>query len=316
MAQATGSNAQIIIGEESTYGTAATSGYLMKMATYGESVGASKEELISNSINASRSIQSTKAGNEDGGGSIPFELNTEGPGFIWHHLLGGTVGTTGAGPYTHVIKRGALPTSFTYEKGFTDLGTAAYHLYTGCRIESAQVSITTEGLIAGTLEIKTKGAPTTSGSSFDGTPTDNGHTVLHHADVTAMNEGGSSVTALGIEFSITNNLDAGRFTVGSATRGSLPEGKGEASGTLTIPFENETLFNKWLNATASSIDVTITNGTSSLKFDFPNVSYNGDAAPKIETAQGLVVALPFRAIYDVTDASDVVITLINGEATI
>lgn len=314
MAQASGSNAQIIYGEESTYGTAATSGIYWKGATYGEGFGGSTEELQSNAINASRAIQDTKAGNVSVGGSIPFELSCVGLGTILKHLMGSNA-TTGAGPtYTHTMKRGALPVGLTIEKGFTDI--TQFELFTGCRIQSMALSLNPEGLVTGTMDFVGK-AQSASGSSFDGTPTDLGHTVIAHHEATTVEEGGSAETLLGFEINISNNLDTSKRAVGSQYIASLPEGKGECTGTVIFQFEDLTYYNKWLNNTATSLDITLTDSSSNtIRFYMPNVKYTGDGSPKIESPQGVVIALNWRAIYDVTEATDVEIVLVNTEATI
>ena len=87
-------------------------------------------------------------------------------------------------------------------------------------------------------------------------------------------------------------------------------------GNVTLMFENLTAFNKFQDETASDLKVTFTNGANSLEFFYPNVRYIGDAVPKIANAQGVVVPLKFRAVYDESEATAVRITLINTEATI
>lgn len=315
MAQASGSNTQIIYGEESTYGTAATVGIYWKGATYGESFGGSTEELQSNAINASRSVQDTKAGNITVGGSIPFELSCVGMGTILKHLMG-TNATTGpvGSDYTHTMKRGALPTGLTIEKGYTDI--SQYEEFVGCKIDSMALSLNPEGLVTGTFEFSGK-SQSASGASFDASPTDLGHTVIAHHEATTVEEGGGAAVLLGFELNITNNLDKGKYQVGSQYIASLPEGKGECTGTVTFMFEDLTYYNKWLNNTATSLDITLTDTDgNTIQFYMPNVKYTGDGSPKIESPQGIVIALNWRAIYDVTEATDVKIVLVNTEATI
>lgn len=313
MVQAIGANAFLSYVEESTWGTTpgSPSMVLLKAATYGETLSANMEELRSNSINSNRAVESVRGGNFDVGGGIPFEAALLGFGTILKHALG-DVTTTGAGPYTHVIKRGTLPAGLTIEKGFDDIN--QYFVYTGCKVNSIDFNVASSGLVTGTLNILGKQV-SASGTSL-GTPSSSTHTPIVHHEATAVNEGGSSATILNLTCSITNNIQADRYNVGSRYRAAAQEGKGDATGTVTFLFEDLTLYNKWLNETESSLDITFTQGSSSLKLDFPSVYYTGQAGPTIETDQGVVIALNFRAVYDATDASDVVATLINTEATI
>jgi hypothetical protein len=316
MTQATGSNAQIIWGEESTYGTPPLgAGTLFQSATYGESLSGNIEELRSNAISNTRAVQGVKPGNINCAGSIPFELSSLGMGTLFKHLMGGTPITTGTGPYTHSIKRGALPVGLSIEKGFTDI--TQYDLYLGSRIQSCNISAAPEGLVTGAFEFVSK-SHSYSGTSFDATPTELGHGMIAHHEATIVEEGGSAVTLLGLDFNITNNLDTSRRGIGSQTIASLPEGLGEITGTITFLFEDLTYINKWVNGTESEIEVAFGDGSgNTIGFYFPRVVYTGEGAPKIETAQGLVTVLNWRAIYDgVTHLTDCRINLNNGEATI
>lgn len=312
MVQAIGANAFLSFVEESTWGTTpgSPSMQLLKAATYGETLSANMEELRSNSINGNRAVEYVRGGNFDVGGGIPFELPLLGFATILKHVLGDNA-TTGAGPYTHTIKRGTLPAGLTIEKGFSDI--SQYFVYTGVKINSMDFTISNSGLVTGTLNVLGKDV-SASGTSL-GTPSSTTHTPIVHHEA-AVNEGGASATVLGITGTITNNLKADDYNVGSRYRAALGEGKGDITGTVTFLFEDLTYFNKWLNETATSLDVAFTVSGGSLVIDFPNVRYTGQASPAIETDQGLVVAMNFRAIYDNTDLSDVVITVTNSEATI
>lgn len=313
MVQAIGANAYLSYVEESTWGTTpgSPSMVLLKAATYGETLSANMEELRSNSINGNRAVEYVRGGNFDIGGGIPFEASLLGFGTILKHALGDNT-TTGAGPYTHTIKRGTLPAGLSIEKGFSDI--SQYFVYTGVKVNSIDFNVQASGLVTGTLNVLGKSV-SASGTSL-GTPSSSTHTPIVHHEATAVNEGGSSATILNLTCSITNNLKSDDYNVGSRYRAALQEGKGDTTGTVTFLFENLTLYNKWLNETNSSLDVTFTQGSSSLKLDFPSIYYTGQAGPVIETDQGLVVAQNFRAVYDSGEASDVVATLINTEATI
>lgn len=314
MPEASGANAYIAYGEETTYNQTpgSPSLTLLKGATYGEGLGGSVAEVRSNAISNIRDIQDVKGGNVDTGGSIPFELAMN-DGRLLKHVLGDTVVTTGTGPYTHTIKRGALPVSLFIEKGFQDIG--QFVVYNGVRIESMQLNVQPEGLIAGSIEVR--GATITRDTvSLDATPTDLGHNAIIHHEADLVEEGGVAMELLGLEFTITNNLDTEKYRVGSRFRRSMPEGVGECTGTVTFAFEDETQFEKWINETASSLKFRFTQGANSITFYFPNVKYTGDGVPKIETDKGIVTALPFRAIHDGTENSDVVITLVNTQAAL
>lgn len=312
MTQAIGALGRIAYVEESVWGTTPGSPQLklIKAGLYGESLSASIEELMSNAVNGSRAVENVIQGNIDVKGAVPIELPLLGIGTLLKHALG-TVNTSGAGPYTHVIKRGALPAGLTLEKGFTDIG--QYIVFTGCRIDKLSLSVSPQGLVTGSLDIIGKDF-SASGTPLDASVDTVVHTPFVHHQAT-FEEGGSAATLLNLNLNLTNGLEPVRV-IGSRTIGALPEGKGEITGDITVMFENLTLFNKWKNGTATSLKATFTSGAHSIEFYLPSVRYNGEAVPKIASDRGVVVPLSFRAIYDSGEATDLKVTLVNTEATI
>jgi hypothetical protein len=67
------------------------------------------------------------------------------------------------------------------------------------------------------------------------------------------------------------------------------------------------MYNKFVNGTASSIDVKLDDGTNTYQFFFPNVKYTG-ATKTINGNGPISLSMPFKALYDATTTSHVVIT--------
>lgn len=312
MAQAKGALGYLAYIPEVTWNTTPSTPSMIqiKAATYGESLGMEIDEHLSSSINANRSVETVRGGNKHFRGTVPLEFAALGLGPLLKAAIG-PVTTSGAGPYTHVIKRGALAPGMTIEKGFTDI--AQYFVFTGCKPNKLAGSVQPSGIFTGSMDV-IGGGMSASGTPLDATLTTSTHTpFMEHEAV--VEEGGSGVTVLGFDFEINNNLDE-VLAVGQRGPAAITEGKGDCMGNVTLMFENLTAFNKFLNETASELKVTFTNGANSLEFYFPEVRYMGDAVPKIASPQGVIVPLKFRAIYDTSVASDVRVTLINTEATI
>lgn len=312
MAQAKGALGYLAFVPEVTWNSTPGSPAMiqLKAGVYGESMGMEIDEHISNSINAIRAVETVRGGNKHFKGSVPIEFAALGLATVLKHALG-PVSTSGAGPYVHTIKRGALAAGMTLEKGFTDI--AQYFVFTGAKPEKLAGSVSPSGMFTGSLDF-IAGGMTASGTPLDATLTTSVHTPFmeHEAVVT---EGGGAVTVLAFDFEITNKLDE-VLAVGQRGPAAVTEGMGECTGNVTMMFENLTAFNKFLNETASELKIIFTNGANILEFYFPEVRYIGDAVPKIATSQGVVVPLKFRAIYDTSELTDVKITFTNTETTI
>lgn len=104
-----------------------------------------------------------------------------------------------------------------------------------------------------------------------------------------------------LSWSITNNLRA-RLQVGTLGAISLGKGTIGASGTLQAYFEDETVIDKYLNFTASSLALTY-NDADSNKYvvEFPQVKYTDGARVAGGQNQDIIADMSFTAYRDATE---------------
>ncbi|GAA5787301.1 phage tail tube protein [Chitiniphilus shinanonensis] len=311
MAQAKGANAYIAYCEEDTWGTTPASPTMrqLKALTYGESFGSTVEEVVSNAVNGSRVVESVRGGNIDVAGELPIELPLLGIGTLLKHAIGKAV-TTGAGPYTHTLTRGPLPAGLTIEKAFPDLG--RFLRFRGFRVGRLSLQVGNQGLITGSIQGTAKDE--TSATVSLGNPTGAQHVPFMHHEA-SLKEAGSEARVASFSLELTNELEAVR-PAGSRVVTALNEGKGHCTGAITYLFDSDAHYQKWLTEQPTRLQLTLTSTDGSIEFDLPNVVYTGDATPKISTAQGLVVALKWRAVKDSVSGSDLIVRLVNSEATV
>jgi hypothetical protein len=153
-----------------------------------------------------------------------------------------------------------------------------------------------------------------SGTSVDATKTASSANAPFDAYSGALeigNAGGSlsaSAIITGIDFTINNSL-APTFVVGSASTPQLEYGMASVEGTITAYFEDAALINRFINETESAIEVTVDDptGASDYTFLFPRVKING-ADVGVDGPTSRIITLPFVALYDTTEASNIVLT--------
>lgn len=313
MPQAKGSAARFAYVPEVVWGTT-PGGPAMKQlaaAVYGESLGGSMGEIESNAIRATRGRQEIRGGDFNVSGSIPFELAPLGIASILKAALGANV-TTGAGPYVHTMKRGAAIPSLAVEKGFVDL--AKYFVFNGVKVDKMSMNINGENsLVTGALDVIGKSFAVPAGAQL-GVPTIPVHTPFTEFEA-AITEGGGAVQLLNFGMSMTNDLErvagiGSRFAVG------LNEGNGTCDINMTLLFDTDALVLKWMNETQTQCQVTMASGATSIALLFPALKYFGDSIPKIATPQGIVVELAGKCKYDVTEATDIKVTVTNTETVV
>lgn len=313
MTQAKGASARFSYVAEVTRNTTPGTPSMKKLAAavYGETLGPKIGNVMSRAIRGTRGRSVPRAGEIRVDGTVPFELAPLGLASLLKQALGSAANPSGSDPYTHVIKRGALPAGITIEKGFTDLG--RYFVHTGCLVNGMSLNISAEdSLVTGAFDFIGMGH-STSGSSL-GSPSSVVHNPFTEFEC-EIEEGGSAVTLLNFAMQYQNEVER-VGAIGTRYAVGLNEGEGTLDYTATLMFENMTHVDKWLNETVTSMQVTMSDGTSSIAMLLPKAKYFGDSAPKIATPQGIVVELSGMAYYDTSEATDLKITVVNSEATI
>ncbi len=308
MTQATGSNSQLLIVKEAIFGvTPSTPNYaLLNSAVYGESINSSSEELVSNQINSKRSIQRTRNGMFKGSGSIPIEFGNDSTDLLLEGIAGSKSGAgTSVSPY--VFKRGSSLPSFSIEKGFKDIG--QYFTFTGNVFNQLDLNFEAGQNISGTVSTISKGEVTNAQTSADASPS-----VVSFENLTGIDTNVYINNVLAnvpsINFSITNGATE-QAVLGSKFAKSINAGTGETTGSITVLFEDESIFDAWLNESISTIKIECIYNSKSIVFEFNSVKYNAAGVPNIETAEGVLYTLNWRAVYNATDDSDFKITMIN-----
>jgi len=305
--------ASVMIGIESAFKTIATDGFIMPVNSSG--VKGSKNQTSPATIRGNLNPVEPFDGNWSVGGQIVVPVDSI-AFWYWLQLAFGTPVTTGASsPYTHTYKAGNGRPSFTLEHRFTELGTAKYFQYTGCKISSMSISAGSDGELIATFDV-IGAVETIASTSFDASPTTLSLARLKNSHLT-LKEGGSAIAnAKMVDFNINFNLDTRNYVIaGGGVLGSLPDGVYSVTGNMNALFEDTALLAKAIAGTESSIELTFTGAaTSILVIDFNELKYSPNS-PGIDGPQGIAISLPFSAYYD-NDASatSVLVTLTNAEA--
>ena len=299
-----GSAVKVAVYDEVTYKskTSVTKGML---AYYTEcSVAASRNDVQPNTISPDRSRPKAGAGNVDVSGNLNVEMAPEHVGFYLRHVLGAPVTTGASAPYTHTFRPKALPVGLIVEKDWTGAGISSkVEQFLGCRVSQATIDIPQEG--AATLSLQVQGANYTIGTApIDASLGDTGHTGWFAPDCAVLLAGSPVTNVKSVQFTINNNLDGGRYTLGtSGERVDLPEGFADVTGQVTAIVDT-TLFSAYIDKAAARTDtpleVTLTFGAGtgasagneklSLKLDHATIAL---ATPPINSPGGTEVTFTF-----------------------
>lgn len=293
--QATGAQAQIVIDEETTYGSDPGTPDAFVIPFVNENLQLVQNFVGRQTITSARTERAPRLGKKDVSGGILVELNNHNHAYLLKHLMG-TVNTTGT--YDHEMKIGDLPIGLVIEKAFTDLDTPEYFKYNGCRINRALFTFPVEGIVTARFDVV--GAKETVGTSpLDATPTSDTDEVFDEFDATIEEGGASIATVVAAEIEVINNLDPNGYVYGGAgIRTQLREGMAGVSGKLTAIFDAVTLYNKAVNSTETKLSISLDrDANNAILFEINEMIYEPHA-PAIDGPNGITVELPFHAYYD------------------
>ena len=304
MAFSQGSRAGLSYVVESTFGTTPGTPALIQLPYTTQSLNLSKERVTGTDIQPDRMLRVDRHGNRTAAGDIVADLRKGDYDAFLESAFMNTFST-------NVLKIGSTIKSFSIEDAATDI--AEFRLFKGMAVSSLAVSIRPNQMVTGTFSMVGKDM-SISGSSVDPTKTASSGNAPFDAYSGALSIGdaGGSLTAAaivtGIDFTINNAL-APTFVVGASTTPQLEFGMATVEGTITAYYEDDSLINRFLNETETALQVVVDDPTGSSDYTwlFPRVKINGADVP-VDNPTSRIITLPFVALYDSTEATNIKLT--------
>jgi hypothetical protein len=299
-----GSRAGLSYVAESTFGTTPGSPSLIQLPYTTQSLNLTKERVTGTDIQPDRMLRVDRHGNRSAAGDIVADLRKADFDPFLESAFFNTFST-------NVLKVGTTPKFFSIEDAATDI--TQFRLFTGMSVSSLAVSIRPNQMVTGTFSMVGKDM-TISGTSVDAVktaPSGNAPFDAYSGALSIGDAGGTlSAAAIvtGIDFTINNAL-APTFVVGSASTPQLEYGMATVEGTITAYFEDASLINRFLSETETALQVVVDDptGSSDYTFLFPRVKINGADVP-VDNPTSRIITLPFVALFDTTEATNLKLT--------
>ena len=301
MAFAQGSRSRLAFGVESTFGTAATSYTNLPFNTH--SLNLSKDRVAGNEIQPDRMPRVDRHGNRSVAGDITVDLRDT----AYDDLIESAMLSTFS---TGVIKVGTTPKFLTLEDYAGDIDQA--RLFTGCAVSTMGISMAPNQMVTATFgmvgkDMTVSATEKTVAAAGVAEPFDAYSGDLKVADVDGIGAASALSIITGVDFTVTNSF-APTFVVGDDSAPALEFGRAEIEGSITAYFEDATLVNRFLNETESAIEVSVADpSANTMTFLFPRVKFNAADIP-VDGPTSRVVTLPFVALYDDTELTNLKIT--------
>jgi len=263
MGRARGSNAEMALVFESTYGTTPDSGFFRTPFTSAD-IGPSQGQIADETLGLGRDPQAPTLDVVEVGGSVdvPMDLNNTGR---WLKALLGAPTTSGAGPYTHVYTSGAtaaLP-SLSVEMGFPEV--PYFEMIEGIKVGSWAVNMARgQGQnLTGRFEMTGKGY-TGDTTTNAGTPTEMAIERFSHFQGGVSRDDTALADVISCNFTYSNGLDPLNVIAPDGEIGGIDEGVASLTGQMVVRFSSTALITQAAAGTAMDLDLswTIASGKS------------------------------------------------------
>ncbi len=205
------------------------------------------------------------------------------------------------------IRNGTTRGSFTVEKEFTDI--TQFEVYNGVIPGTLDLSIESDSIVTGTFT--TLGLTHTLQQVTAGTGTvtaANTNDVMNAvSNVLKVVEGGSVLSdcVQSADFTLNDNL-RGIKCVGVLGNNDVGVGRVEVTGSMTVYFANNTIYDKFTNVSTSSLSFIIEDGAgNAYAITFPKIKYTALSAVAGGTDQDVVLDLEFQALLDTASGATV-----------
>ena len=271
-----------------------------------ESIAAGPNYIESEVMNPTRNLQALILAGKGSSGSIEGELRAA----DWDDYMEAALKGTWT---TDVLKVGVVKRSFSIEEEYQDL-TTYWRIATGMEVNTFDLNVA-YGAIA-TVSFGFEGfdiaSAVTSAVGAGSSASASANQSMEGSAGSVVNIDGAPVSGAifrSLALSVNNNLrpQEGMGTVG---RDGIASGSASVTGTLEMYFADETkaYYNSLLAGTSHGIDVTITEGSESYKFDVPAAKFTAGDPNAGGRNTDVMLSLAFTGVYDATDTSSLVIT--------
>jgi hypothetical protein len=308
-----GQNAHLVYAIESTPGTRETPNIAVPLISESMQDSGSKPIFRPGIIKGRRTHTGYNLTKSDVGGQVRVPLTAQAIGGLFR-ALGGTVNTSGAGPYVHVITPGS-PDAFSMQIAWDDsAGTAFRKDYIGCLMNGGTLEVQADQ--DPTMQFDVRAQSEEDDAYADVTPSYATNDYFEFSDFTLSFDAGADECFDTATINWDNNLYQSPAICPTNPRATLYEDAGMhmVSGTVGQDFTSWTKYAKFTAGTAATLDVTATSGTNIVLIEMAIV-LTGET-PQVTGRERIKNGMPFEVVSGTSDAAAITVTLTNGDATI
>lgn len=213
---------------------------------------------------------------------------------------------------TNILKNGILQPSFTFEETIELGATDSFHRFLGTEVNTLNLSVTAKEKVTGSIGLmalqETPATAIITGATYtaaNAEPISTASANVANLTVGALNP---QPKVRSLSFEVNNGLRE-RPVVGSPYTSGFGRGRCEVTGTMEAYFETQALYAAVLAHETAAMSFTVGNATAKkYTIAFPRIRLGDGETTKGGNDDDIMVTVPFRAIYDATEACSIKIT--------
>lgn len=249
-------------------------------------------------------------GNHKSGADLPLVSNLDIVGYPLYGFCGAMTTTGASAPYTHEGKPTKTVIYYTVEEG---LAAAKYYQYVDQVFSEFNVEYDQEGLFKPTFKTVGSGLLIPSATSMDSTPTEVAGAPAEMMNWSTLTDGVDEGIVQKLSLNVKREVIEVRAGNGGVCR-ALIIGNITVTGTMTVLFTGDTLYQKARSGTPLSIDAAITRGTSSFGAKVPEAKLKPKGLKK-QSGQAITQEFAFDGFVGSDPDAPITFTLTNTVAS-
>ena len=286
---------QLAFIEEQVWGTTPTTPTMKILRMTSDSLNHEVETITSSEIRADRNLGDVIQVNRQNSGGIEFELSAE----TFDSFIEGALFSTWT---NNVIKNGVTRKSYSIEKSMLDEG--EYFIYKGMVCSDFTINLATRSIATGSFNFMggfSQLQQTTFATTYTAATTTD--VINCMGNVASIQEGLPLTSLTGVyiqnlSFTVANNL-RGVSAIGYNTAQDIAFGKCDVTGSLSMYFTSDRMYDKFMGNTPTGIFFRVQDGAGNYyTFTFPKVKFETESIPTPGQDQDVVESLTWRALYD------------------
>lgn len=253
-----------------------------------------RQSIESDEIRSDRQISHFFHGTEEVTGEIDFELCYG----AFDDILAAALM---ADWESDQLESGTNLQSLLLERAFSDVD--QYQQYHGCCVDRLDLTVQPESLVGGRLSVKGRRL-----SLSDNPLSESVSAPAYNAPMEAF-KGSVSIDGVlqglvaGLDLRIENGLE-NTYALGSRSAASALYGKSRISGELTAFFEDNSLFQKFLDQSHCSLSLTLIGEGGSYEITLPKILYMAGNNP-VRGDKAVTTSFTFVALQDAVMGTDI-----------